>query len=170
MTMNGGVLPVLAMFIATGEEQGVPISSLAGTIQNDILKEVRRLKRVQEDRKKTATPHHTALHYFLRLATLVPRYAPQFMVRNTYIYPPKSSMRVIADIFGYTSSHMPKYNSISISGYHMQEAGADAKLELGFTIADGLEYVRTAEKAGLKVRMSEIQSLQKKLNLTPKIT
>jgi len=113
MTMNGGVLPVLAMFIATGEEQGVPISSLAGTIQNDILKE--------------------------------------FMVRNTYIYPPKSSMRVIADIFGYTSSHMPKYNSISISGYHMQEAGADAKLELGFTIADGLEYVRTAEKAGLKV-------------------
>ena len=113
MTMNGGVLPVLAMYIATGEEQGVPLKALAGTIQNDILKE--------------------------------------FMVRNTYIYPPKQSMRVIADIFGFTSTHMPKYNSISISGYHMQEAGADAKLELGFTIADGLEYVRTAVKAGLKV-------------------
>ncbi|GMH47091.1 hypothetical protein TrRE_jg2263 [Triparma retinervis] len=113
MTMNGGVLPVLAMFIATGEEQGCTLNQLAGTIQNDILKE--------------------------------------FMVRNTYIYPPKSSMRAIADIFGFTSTHMPKYNSISISGYHMQEAGADAKLELGFTIADGIEYVRTAEKAGLKV-------------------
>mmetsp|Transcript_1602 Transcript_1602/g.2843 ORF Transcript_1602/g.2843 Transcript_1602/m.2843 type:complete len:753 (+) Transcript_1602:193-2451(+) len=113
MTMNGGVLPVLAMFIATGEEQGVDRSVLAGTIQNDILKE--------------------------------------FMVRNTYIYPPEPSMRIISDIFGYTSAHMPKYNSISISGYHMQEAGASADLELAFTIADGLEYCRTSKKAGLDI-------------------
>jgi len=113
MTMNGAVLPVLAMFIVAGEEQGAKQSDLAGTIQNDILKE--------------------------------------FMVRNTYIYPPAKSMKIIADIFSYTSQHMPKYNSISISGYHMQEAGADAILELAFTLADGLEYCRTGVKAGLDI-------------------
>jgi len=113
MTMNGAVLPILAMFIVAGEEQGAAQSDLAGTIQNDILKE--------------------------------------FMVRNTYIYPPAKSMQVIADIFAYTSKHMPKFNSISISGYHMQEAGADAILELAFTLADGLEYCRTGVKAGLDI-------------------
>jgi methylmalonyl-CoA mutase len=113
MTMNGAVLPILAMYIVAAEEQGVKPSQLAGTIQNDILKE--------------------------------------FMVRNTFIYPPEPSMRIIQDIFGYTSVHMPKYNSISISGYHMQEAGADAKLELAFTIADGIEYVKAAQSAGLEV-------------------
>ncbi|XP_015264376.1 PREDICTED: methylmalonyl-CoA mutase, mitochondrial [Gekko japonicus] len=113
MTMNGAVIPVLATFIVTGEEQGVPQSKLTGTIQNDILKE--------------------------------------FMVRNTYIFPPEPSMRIIADIFQYTSKHMPKFNSISISGYHMQEAGADAILELAYTIADGLEYCRTGLKAGLTI-------------------
>ena len=106
MTMNGAVLPVLAMYVAAAEEQGVEQRQLAGTIQNDILKE--------------------------------------FMVRNTFIYPPHPSMKVVADIMAYTSGHMPRFNSISVSGYHMQEAGADAKLELAFTIADGLEYVRTA--------------------------
>jgi len=99
MTMNGAVLPVLAMYIAAAEEQGVPQEKLSGTIQNDILKE--------------------------------------FMVRNTYIYPPAPSMRIVADIFKYTSEHMPLYNSISISGYHMQEAGATADLELAYTLADG---------------------------------
>jgi methylmalonyl-CoA mutase len=113
MTMNGAVLPILAMYIVAAEEQGVEQKLLSGTIQNDILKE--------------------------------------FMVRNTFIYPPGPSMRIIQDIFGYTSEYMPKYNSISISGYHMQEAGADAKLELAFTIADGIEYVRAAEAAGLDV-------------------
>lgn len=113
MTMNGAVLPILAMYIVAAEEQGVDQKLLSGTIQNDILKE--------------------------------------FMVRNTFIYPPQPSMRIIQDIFGYTSAHMPKYNSISISGYHMQEAGADARLELAFTIADGIEYVKAAEAAGLDV-------------------
>ncbi len=113
MTMNGAVLPVLACFIVAGEEQGVDIAKLSGTIQNDILKE--------------------------------------FMVRNTYIYPPTPSMRIVADIIGYTAANMPKYNSISISGYHMQEAGATADLELAFTIADGLEYVRAAMAQGLAV-------------------
>lgn len=113
MTMNGAVLPVLAFFIVTAEEQGVKQAQLTGTIQNDILKE--------------------------------------YMVRNTYIYPPGPSMRIIQDIFGYTSEHMPKFNSISISGYHMQEAGADSKLELAFTLADGIEYVRAAQAAGLDV-------------------
>lgn len=113
MTMNGAVLPILAMYIVAAEEQGVSPDKLAGTIQNDILKE--------------------------------------FMVRNTFIYPPEPSMRIIQDIFGFTSAHMPKYNSISISGYHMQEAGADAKLELAFTIADGIEYVKAAQAAGLEV-------------------
>jgi methylmalonyl-CoA mutase len=113
MTMNGAVLPVLALYIVAGEEQGVPPAKLAGTIQNDILKE--------------------------------------FMVRNTYIYPPAPSMRIISDIFAYTSKHMPKFNSISISGYHMQEAGATADLELGYTLADGMEYVRAGQKAGLDV-------------------
>ena len=113
MTMNGAVLPVLALFIVAGEEQGVPASKLAGTIQNDILKE--------------------------------------FMVRNTYIYPPLPSMRIVSDIFSYTSKAMPKFNSISISGYHMQEAGATADLELGYTIADGIEYVRAGVAAGLDV-------------------
>ena len=106
MTMNGAVLPVLAMYIVAALEQGTRLDQMTGTIQNDILKE--------------------------------------FMVRNTYIYPPEASMKIIADIFGYTSEHMPKFNSISISGYHMQEAGADSKLELAFTIADGIEYIRTA--------------------------
>jgi len=113
MTMNGAVLPVLALFIVAGEEQGVPPARLAGTIQNDILKE--------------------------------------FMVRNTYIYPPEPSMRIISDIFAYTSAKMPKFNSISISGYHMQEAGATADLELAYTLADGVEYVRAGVAAGLKV-------------------
>ncbi|HEX4337888.1 MAG TPA: methylmalonyl-CoA mutase [Polyangiaceae bacterium] len=113
MTMNGAVLPVLAMFIVAGEEQGVKQSELTGTIQNDILKE--------------------------------------FMVRNTYIYPPKPSMRIVADIIEHTSRSMPRYNSISISGYHMQEAGSTCDLELAFTIADGLEYVRAALSKGLKV-------------------
>jgi methylmalonyl-CoA mutase len=113
MTMNGAVLPVLALYIVAGEEQGVPPERLSGTIQNDILKE--------------------------------------FMVRNTYIYPPKPSLRIISDIFSYTSAHMPKFNSISISGYHMQEAGATADLELAYTLADGVEYVRAGLAAGLDV-------------------
>ncbi len=113
MTMNGAVLPVLALFIVAGEEQGVPAAKLSGTIQNDILKE--------------------------------------FMVRNTYIYPPDPSMRIISDIFAYTSANMPKFNSISISGYHMQEAGATADLELAYTLADGVEYVRAGTQAGLAV-------------------
>ena len=113
MTMNGAVLPVLALYIVAGEEQGVPPEKLAGTIQNDILKE--------------------------------------FMVRNTYIFPPAPSMRIIADIFRYTAEKMPKFNSISISGYHMQEAGATADLELAYTLADGVEYIRTGMHAGLGV-------------------
>lgn len=113
MTMNGAVLPILALYIVAAEEQGVPSQSLTGTIQNDILKE--------------------------------------FMVRNTYIYPPEASMRIIADIFEFTSQNMPKFNSISISGYHMQEAGATADLELAYTLADGVEYVRAGIKAGLTV-------------------
>eukprot|EP00456_Euglypha_rotunda_P025434 TRINITY_DN20579_c0_g1_i13.p1 TRINITY_DN20579_c0_g1~~TRINITY_DN20579_c0_g1_i13.p1 ORF type:complete len:266 (-),score=34.06 TRINITY_DN20579_c0_g1_i13:26-823(-) len=113
MTMNGAVLPVLAMYIVAAEEQGVEKKKLGGTIQNDILKE--------------------------------------FMVRNTFIYPPAPSMRIVGDIMAYTSQYMPQYNSISISGYHMQEAGADAGLELAFTLADGLEYVRTGVNLGLKV-------------------
>jgi methylmalonyl-CoA mutase len=113
MTMNGAVLPVLALFIVAGEEQGVEHAQLAGTIQNDILKE--------------------------------------FMVRNTYIYPPSPSMRIISDIFAYTSAEMPRFNSISISGYHMQEAGASLDLELAYTIADGIEYVRAGRDAGLDV-------------------
>ncbi len=113
MTMNGAVLPVLAFYIVTGLEQGCTLDQLAGTIQNDILKE--------------------------------------FMVRNTYIYPPEFSMRIIADIFEYTSKHMPKFNSISISGYHMQEAGATADIELAYTLADGLEYLRAGINAGMSV-------------------
>ncbi len=113
MTMNGAVLPVLALFIVAAEEQGVSADKLTGTIQNDILKE--------------------------------------FMVRNTYIYPPFPSMRIVSDIFAYTSRHMPKFNSISISGYHMQEAGASADLELGYTLADGAEYVRAGVAAGLDI-------------------
>jgi methylmalonyl-CoA mutase len=113
MTMNGAVLPVLACFVVAGEEQGVAQEKLAGTIQNDILKE--------------------------------------FMVRNTYIYPPEPSMRIVADIIAYTAKRMPKFNSISISGYHMQEAGATTVQELAFTIADGLEYVRAARSKGLGV-------------------
>jgi methylmalonyl-CoA mutase len=113
MTMNGAVLPVLALFIVAAEEQGVKPEQLTGTIQNDILKE--------------------------------------FMVRNTYIYPPFPSMRIVSDIFAYTSKHMPKFNSISISGYHMQEAGASADLELGYTLADGIEYVRAGVEAGLDI-------------------
>lgn len=113
MTMNGAVLPILALFVVAGEEQGVARSKLTGTIQNDILKE--------------------------------------FMVRNTYIYPPRPSLRIISDIFAYTSREMPKFNSISISGYHMQEAGATADIELAYTLADGIEYVRTGLQSGLKV-------------------
>lgn len=113
MTMNGAVLPIMAFYIVAAEEQGVSKELLAGTIQNDILKE--------------------------------------FMVRNTYIYPPKPSMQLVADIFEYTSQFMPKYNSISISGYHMHEAGAPAHIELAYTLADGLEYIRTGLKAGLKI-------------------
>jgi methylmalonyl-CoA mutase len=113
MTMNGAVLPIMALFIVAGEEQGVPPERLAGTIQNDILKE--------------------------------------FMVRNTYIYPPEPSMRIISDIFAYTSRRMPRFNSISISGYHMQEAGATADLELAYTLADGVEYARAGVAAGLDI-------------------
>ena len=113
MTMNGAVLPIMALYIIAAEEQGVGPEKLAGTIQNDILKE--------------------------------------FMVRNTYIYPPRPSMRIISDIFAYTSAHMPKFNSISISGYHMQEAGATADLELAYTLADGVEYVRAGMNAGLDI-------------------
>lgn len=113
MTMNGAVIPVLAMFIVAGEEQGVKVEQLSGTIQNDILKE--------------------------------------FMVRNTYIYPPEPSMRIIGDIFTFVSKNMPKYNSISISGYHIQEAGANNVLELAFTIADGLEYCRTGLRSGMSI-------------------
>ncbi len=113
MTMNGAVLPVLALYVVAAEEQGVPPEKLAGTIQNDILKE--------------------------------------FMVRNTYIYPPKSSMRIISDIFAYTSAKMPKFNSISISGYHIQEAGATADLELAYTLADGVEYIKAGLDAGLDI-------------------
>ena len=113
MTMNGAVIPILANFIVTGEEQGVPRDQLSGTIQNDILKE--------------------------------------FMVRNTYVYPPEPSMRIIADIIEYTSAEMPKFNSISISGYHMQEAGANLVQELAFTLADGREYVRAAIDRGMNV-------------------
>ncbi len=113
MTMNGAVVPIMALFIVAAEEQGVTSDQLKGTIQNDVLKE--------------------------------------FMVRNTYIYPPKPSMRIISDIFQYTSMNMPKFNSISISGYHMQEAGASADLELAYTIADGLEYVKAGIKAGIDI-------------------
>src|SRR5271156_1776148 len=113
MTMNGAVLPVLALFIVAAEEQGVPMSALSGTIQNDILKE--------------------------------------FMVRNTYIYPPAASMRIVADIFAFTAANMPKFNSISISGYHMQEAGATQDLELAYTLADGLEYLRAGIAAGMSI-------------------
>jgi methylmalonyl-CoA mutase len=113
MTMNGAVLPILAFYIVAAEEQGVPMAQLAGTIQNDILKE--------------------------------------YLVRNTYIYPPKPSMKIIADIFAFTSKHMPKFNSISISGYHMQEAGATVDLELAYTLADGLEYVRAGLAAGIGI-------------------
>ena len=113
MTMNGAVLPVMALFIVAAEEQGVPMAALSGTIQNDILKE--------------------------------------FMVRNTYIYPPAASMRIVADIFAFTAANMPKFNSISISGYHMQEAGATQDLELAYTLADGVEYLRAGVAAGLGV-------------------
>ena len=113
MTMNGAVLPVLALYIVAGEEQGVPPEKLSGTIQNDILKE--------------------------------------FMVRNTYIYPPAASLRIISDIFAFTAAHMPKFNSISVSGYHMQEAGATADIELAYTLADGIEYVRAGLNAGLDI-------------------
>ena len=113
MTMNGAVLPVLALYVVAAEEQGVPPEKLTGTIQNDVLKE--------------------------------------FMVRNTYIYPPSPSMRIVADIFKYTAANMPRFNSISVSGYHMQEAGATQDLELGYTLADGLEYVRTGLATGLGI-------------------
>jgi methylmalonyl-CoA mutase len=113
MTMNGAVLPILALYVVAAEEQGVPPEKLAGTIQNDILKE--------------------------------------FMVRNTYIYPPKPSMRIISDIFGYTSTKMPRFNSISISGYHIQEAGATADLELAYTLADGVDYIKAGLAAGLSI-------------------
>ncbi|MDT5181893.1 MAG: methylmalonyl-CoA mutase, partial [Mycobacterium sp.] len=113
MTMNGAVLPILALYVVAAEEQGVPPEKLAGTIQNDILKE--------------------------------------FMVRNTYIYPPKASMRIISDIFAYTSTKMPKFNSISISGYHIQEAGATADLELAYTLADGVDYIKAGLDAGLDI-------------------
>lgn len=113
MTMNGAVLPIMAFYIVTAEEQGVAKHKLTGTIQNDILKE--------------------------------------YMVRNTYIYPPETSMRIIRDIIGYTAKHMPKFNSISISGYHMQEAGAPADLELAYTLANGIEYIRTGLSAGLHI-------------------
>ena len=113
MTMNGAVLPILALYIVAAEEQGVPQEKLSGTIQNDILKE--------------------------------------FMVRNTYIYPPQASMKIISDIFEYTSKNMPKFNSISISGYHMQEAGATADLELAYTLADGMEYLKAGVEAGIEI-------------------
>ena len=113
MTMNGAVLPIMAMYIVAAEEQGVDRRALSGTLQNDILKE--------------------------------------FMVRNTYIYPPKPSMRIVSDIIGYAAAHLPRFNPISISGYHMQEAGATSVQELAFTLADGLEYVRAALGAGLAV-------------------
>jgi len=113
MTMNGAVLPIMAFYVVAAEEQGVPPEALAGTIQNDILKE--------------------------------------FMVRNTYIYPPSPSMKIVSDIFEYTSKHMPKFNSISISGYHMQEAGATCDIELAYTLADGLEYIRTGIAAGMDI-------------------
>src|SRR5215469_578073 len=113
MTMNGAVLPVMALFIVAAEEQGAPMATLSGTIQNDILKE--------------------------------------FMVRNTYIYPPAASMRIVADIFAFTAANMPKFNSISISGYHMQEAGATQDLELAYTLADGLEYLRAGVAAGMSI-------------------
>ncbi|KLO32777.1 methylmalonyl-CoA mutase [Mycobacterium haemophilum] len=113
MTMNGAVLPILALYVVAAQEQGVPPEKLAGTIQNDILKE--------------------------------------FMVRNTYIYPPKPSMRIISDIFAYTSARMPKFNSISISGYHIQEAGATADLELAYTLADGVDYIKAGLDAGLDI-------------------
>lgn len=113
MTMNGAVLPILALYVVAAEEQGVPPEKLAGTIQNDILKE--------------------------------------FMVRNTYIYPPKPSMRIISDIFAYTSAKMPKFNSISVSGYHIQEAGATADLELAYTLADGVDYIKAGLDAGLDI-------------------
>src|SRR6201994_3017697 len=113
MTMNGAVLPIMAFYIVTAEEQGVAVEKLSGTIQNDILKE--------------------------------------FMVRNTYIYPPAQSMRIVGDIFRYCAARMPKFNCISVSGYHMQEAGATADLELAYTLADGLEYLRTGVKTGLSV-------------------
>src|SRR4030081_2212431 len=113
MTMNGAVLPVLALYIVAAEEQGVKPEQHSGTIQNDILKE--------------------------------------FMVRNTYIYPPAASLRIISDIFAFTAAHMPKFNSISVSGYHMQEAGATADLELAYTLADGVEYVRAGLNAGLDI-------------------
>ncbi len=113
MTMNGAVLPIMALYIVAAEEQGVPPAKLSGTIQNDILKE--------------------------------------FMVRNTYIYPPQASMRIISDIFAYTAANMPKFNSISISGYHIQEAGATIDLELAYTLADGVEYVRAGLAAGLSI-------------------
>ncbi|MDN5570947.1 MAG: methylmalonyl-CoA mutase family protein, partial [Propionibacteriaceae bacterium] len=113
MTMNGAVLPILALYVVAAEEQGVAPAQLAGTIQNDILKE--------------------------------------FMVRNTYIYPPLPSMRIISDIFAYTSANMPRFNSISISGYHMQEAGATADIEMAYTLADGVEYIRAGQSVGLDV-------------------
>src|SRR6201986_4664005 len=113
MTMNGAVLPILALYVVAAEEQGVQPEQLQGTIQNDILKE--------------------------------------FMVRNTYIYPPAPSMRIISDIFTYTSQKMPRFNSISISGYHIQEAGATQDLELAYTLADGVEYLRAGLAAGLDV-------------------
>src|SRR5699024_4665942 len=113
MTMNGAVLPIMAFYIVAAEEQGVSPEQLAGTIQNDILKE--------------------------------------FMVRNTYIYPPTPSMKIVSDIFEFTAKHMPRFNSISISGYHMQEAGATADIELAYTLADGLEYIRTGLNAGMKI-------------------
>ncbi|MBO0708684.1 MAG: methylmalonyl-CoA mutase, partial [Candidatus Dormibacteraeota bacterium] len=113
MTMNGAVLPILALYIVAAEEQGVPPERLSGTIQNDILKE--------------------------------------FMVRNTFIYPPRPSMRIVSDIFAYTAKRMPRFNSISVSGYHMQEAGATADLEVAYTIANGLEYLRCGLAAGLGI-------------------
>jgi methylmalonyl-CoA mutase len=113
MTMNGAVLPVMAMYIAAAERAGVPAAALSGTVQNDILKE--------------------------------------FMVRNTFIYPPTPSMKAVADVMAYTAAHMPRFNSISVSGYHMQEAGADAVTELAFTLADGLEYLRAATRRGVPV-------------------
>ena len=113
MTMNGAVLPVMALYIAAAEEQGVKPEQLSGTIQNDILKE--------------------------------------FMVRNTYIYPPSPSMRIISDIFAFTSQRMPRFNSISISGYHIQEAGATADLELAYTLADGVEYIRAGLDTGMTI-------------------